>query len=273
MLRAHRAIEVGELDEMVEVLACCQGPRWPTGRRIAVMTASGGQAELILDLATAAGLHLPPLSDDARGAMQRSIGTLTGDGNPLDAWGNGTFVPNLDHSLAALQASPDHDAILFLRDNGDDQPMDQPETALNYLRQFARAAAAGITGVAQRGRGRSADVPSLGCMAAAAAFEHHAIPFVVPQHFVATHATGDLPDPAGCRFHQPRHRDAGRRCRTGIAIARDEYLGIVRDHRRVLSPPSTGCHRRCETSAGASAPAFPFPRCVPAPEVAQAPHS
>ena len=66
VLRAHRAIEVGELDEMVEVLACCQGPRWPTGRRLAVMTASGGQAELILDLATAAGLHLPPLSDAAR---------------------------------------------------------------------------------------------------------------------------------------------------------------------------------------------------------------
>ena len=45
-LSAHRAIEVNELDEMVEVLACCQGPRWPEGRRTAVMTASGGLAEL-----------------------------------------------------------------------------------------------------------------------------------------------------------------------------------------------------------------------------------
>src|SRR5262245_50308501 len=45
VLRAHRAIEVAELDEMVEVLACCQGPRWPTGRRLTVMTASGGLAE------------------------------------------------------------------------------------------------------------------------------------------------------------------------------------------------------------------------------------
>src|SRR6266850_6504986 len=62
VLRAHRAIEVNELDEMVEVLACCQGPRWPRGRRVAVMTASGGLAELILDLASAAGLDLPPLS-------------------------------------------------------------------------------------------------------------------------------------------------------------------------------------------------------------------
>src|SRR5262249_52999593 len=82
----HRAIEVSELDEMAEVLACCQGPRWPSGRRLAVMTASGGQAELILDLATAAGLDLPPLSPEVRAEMRQALGTLTGDGNPLDAW-------------------------------------------------------------------------------------------------------------------------------------------------------------------------------------------
>ena len=51
-------------------------------------------------------------------------------------------MPNLDHALAALQASPEHDAVVFLRDNSDGQPMDQPETALNYLQQFARAAGA-----------------------------------------------------------------------------------------------------------------------------------
>ena len=32
MLRAHRAIEVADLDEMTEVLAVCQGERWPRGR-------------------------------------------------------------------------------------------------------------------------------------------------------------------------------------------------------------------------------------------------
>ena len=75
VLRAHRAIEVGELDEMVEVLACCQGSRWPTGRRLAVMTASGGQAELILDLATSAGLSLAAIAT-SRGEVQGAIGTL-----------------------------------------------------------------------------------------------------------------------------------------------------------------------------------------------------
>ena len=49
VLRAHRAIEVGDLDEMTEVLAVCQGTRWPRGRRISVVSGSGGLAELILD--------------------------------------------------------------------------------------------------------------------------------------------------------------------------------------------------------------------------------
>jgi acetate---CoA ligase (ADP-forming) len=142
VLRAHRAIEVRDLAELTEVLAACQGARLPAGRRIGAITSSGGLAELMLDVAVAADLQLPPLTADMKADLDRLVGYVTGDGNPLDAWGNGTFAPNLDHALAALQSSPDHDAIAFCRDNCAGQPMDQPETALNYLKQFARAAAA-----------------------------------------------------------------------------------------------------------------------------------
>src|SRR5262249_45728387 len=45
VLKAHRAIEVSDLDEMSEVLAVCQGERWPRGRGISVVTGSGGLAE------------------------------------------------------------------------------------------------------------------------------------------------------------------------------------------------------------------------------------
>lgn len=141
LLRAHRAIEVGDLAELTEVLAACQGARLPAGRRIGVVTSSGGLAELMLDIAAERGLELPPLPPPIRTAIDGQVGYVTGDGNPLDAWGNGTFVPNLDHALFALQASPDHDAVVFWRDNCAGQPMDVPESALNYLRQFARAAA------------------------------------------------------------------------------------------------------------------------------------
>jgi acetate---CoA ligase (ADP-forming) len=106
-----------------------------------VITSSGGLAELILDLAAAADLHLPPLSAAARAEIESGIGSITGDGNPLDAWGSGTFVTNLPRALALLDASADHDIIALCRDNCDGQPFDTPELARSYLELFAAAAA------------------------------------------------------------------------------------------------------------------------------------
>ena len=140
MLRAHRAIEVSDLDELTEVLAVCQGRRWPSGRRLAVVTASGGQAELILDVASAAGLELPPLSREGRQEIERVIGPVTGDGNPLDAWGNGDYGTNLPHALATLDAAA-VDAIAFCSDSYDDAPMGRADRALGYSRLLVAAAA------------------------------------------------------------------------------------------------------------------------------------
>jgi len=141
LLRAHRATEVSDLVEFTEGLAAFQGARRPAGRRIGVITSSGGLAELILDIATSADLQLPPLSAAARAEIERQIGFVTGDGNPLDAWGNGTFAANLPHALSVLEPSADHDIIVFCRDNSDDQPFDTPELAWTYLELFTRAAA------------------------------------------------------------------------------------------------------------------------------------
>jgi acyl-CoA synthetase (NDP forming) len=140
MLRAHRAIEVSDLDELTEVLAVCQGRRWPTSRRLAVVTASGGQAELILDAATTAGLELPPLSAEGRKEIERVIGPVTGDGNPLDAWGNGDYETNLPYALATLDAA-EVDAIAFCSDSHDDAPMGRADRALSYSRLLVAAAA------------------------------------------------------------------------------------------------------------------------------------
>lgn len=142
VLRAHRAIEVTDLDEMTEVLACCQAERWPRGRRLAVMTASGGQAELILDLASAADLQLPPLPAAARAEVERVVGQITGDGNPLDAWGNGDFATNFPHGLRVLGAEPTYDAVVFCSDSFDDQPMGTTARVLEYVRTVTDAAAA-----------------------------------------------------------------------------------------------------------------------------------
>jgi acyl-CoA synthetase (NDP forming) len=142
VLRAHRAIEVHDLDEMTEVLAACQASRWPRGRRIGLTSGSGGQVGLILDLATPLGINLPPLSPEDRAEAARVIGAITGDGNPLDYWGNGDFRTNLPHALSVLNRGDAHDAIVYCVDAHDDQPMVSPERLLEYAQFLATAARA-----------------------------------------------------------------------------------------------------------------------------------
>jgi len=141
LLRAHRAIEVKDMDELTEVLAVCQGQKWPRGRRTAVITGSGGQAELILDVATAAGLDLPPLSVEDRQSVETVLGQITGDGNPLDSWGNGNWRLNMPHALATLNANSDHDSIALCQDNSESQPMVSQDRLLDEAQLLVEAAA------------------------------------------------------------------------------------------------------------------------------------
>ena len=142
ILRAHRAIEVSDMDELTETLAACQGARRPAGRRVAVVTNSGGHAELILDVATSVGLELPPLSPATRAEAARIIGSVAGDGNPLDAWGNGDFQTNVPHALRTLAADPEIDAVVWCTDSADASPLGTPERFMTYARMLLEAAKA-----------------------------------------------------------------------------------------------------------------------------------
>ena len=143
LLRAHHAIEVRDLVELTETLAACQGMRRPQGRRIGVVTSSGGLAELILDVAADADPEIPPLSAALRAEAERQIGFVTGDGNPLDAWGSGGFLDNLPYGLKMFEASAEYDAVVFCRDNSDGQPFEMPELGRRYMELLTRAAKAG----------------------------------------------------------------------------------------------------------------------------------
>jgi acyl-CoA synthetase (NDP forming) len=140
VLRAHRAIEVSDLDEMSEVLAVCQGERWPRGRGISVITGSGGLAELILDSATAAGLDLPALSTTERAEAERVIGRITGDGNPFDAWGNGNYAVNLPHAMSVVRDSERIAAIVYCADTGNDGQLGHPGRVLENVNMLVEAA-------------------------------------------------------------------------------------------------------------------------------------
>ena len=142
LLRAHRAIEVNDLDEMTEVLAVCQGKRWPRGRGISVVTGSGGLSELILDNATACGLDLPPLSTEERAEAERVIGRITGDGNPFDAWGNGNYAVNIPHALSVAANSPRIHSVLYCADTSNDPVIGSPARVFENVDMLAKAAGA-----------------------------------------------------------------------------------------------------------------------------------
>jgi acyl-CoA synthetase (NDP forming) len=140
VLRAHRAIEVHDMDELTETLAACQGARRPAGRRIAVVTNSGGHTELILDLAASVGLELPALSPATRAEAARVIGSIAGEGNPLDAWGNGDFRKNVPHALRTLGADPELDAVVWCTDSADASPLGTPERFMTYAGMLVEGA-------------------------------------------------------------------------------------------------------------------------------------
>ncbi len=124
VLKAHRAIEVHDLEEMVEVLAVCQSGRRPQGDRLAVITGSGGHAGLALDLAEGRDLNLPPLPPDARQVIAAKVGSITGDGNPVDVWGQGDFAGNFQVAMRETSICGAYDAVVVLLDNNDNQAVE-----------------------------------------------------------------------------------------------------------------------------------------------------
>jgi len=119
VLRAHRAIEVAEFDEFIEVLAAFQASSLPIGPGISVVTSSGGVSELMLDGAASNNISLPPLPAAEFEAARGVIGEFSGDGNPLDAWGNGNFRVNTPHGLSIVGQVKNTGAVVLSYDNND----------------------------------------------------------------------------------------------------------------------------------------------------------
>ena len=123
LMARHNGIEVTSLEEMTEVLAGFQAPRRPAGPRVGIVTASGGQVEMILDEAGGALFELPSLTDALKQEAAAVIGPISGPGNPLDAWGSGDYTKTLAHGMDVMSRHPDLDAVAMFSDTNDGQPM------------------------------------------------------------------------------------------------------------------------------------------------------
>ena len=115
VLRAHRAIETHDFDEFTEVIAACQARALadraaPCRRHL--LRRPGGADPRRRDAGRA---RAAAAAAEDRAEVERVVGPITGDGNPLDAWGNGDVATNLPHALGVLDrgASCDIDRALL----------------------------------------------------------------------------------------------------------------------------------------------------------------
>ena len=111
--RAAGIQRVSTPKELVDTALACLGPHRPRGRRIAIVGDGGGTGVVTADLATAAGLELPELSD-ALAAKLTAIAPTVITANPVDLAGAGEQdFRNFERVTTAVLESGEVDAVVF----------------------------------------------------------------------------------------------------------------------------------------------------------------
>ncbi len=113
------AIAVADADELLDCVAELLTGRRPAGRRIAVLTSSGGAGALAADHIAANGLRLATLSDATREVLAQVVPSFGSTVNPVDTTAQ-LFVGEPDafeRACAAVAADPDVDAIVVVLTN------------------------------------------------------------------------------------------------------------------------------------------------------------
>lgn len=113
LLRQAGAIDVTDVHELVDCLSLCARIGAPPGRRIGLLTNSGGLGVLMSDTCADLGLELPPLPEPLQRRLGAILPAFGATGNPVDV--TAQFLSDdtlLPRSLEVLLAVPDLDVIV-----------------------------------------------------------------------------------------------------------------------------------------------------------------
>ncbi len=121
-LRQLNIIRVASLEELLTTGAALGYNRWPRGRRMGVLTASGGSCDIIADAASAQGLRIPEFSPETAAVITAHLPPFAAATNPLDVTGFSSLanlsartspLTALEHALDIAVQDPNLDFILF----------------------------------------------------------------------------------------------------------------------------------------------------------------
>jgi acetate---CoA ligase (ADP-forming) len=122
VLRQLNVIRVTSLEELLTTGAALGYNRWPAGRRMGVLTLSGGSCDIIADAASAQGVAIPAFSAGTEAAIGALLPPFASARNPLDVTGFGTLanlsgkngpLTAVDHALDIAVQDPNLDFVLF----------------------------------------------------------------------------------------------------------------------------------------------------------------
>jgi acetate---CoA ligase (ADP-forming) len=104
-------VRVDDVDEMLDLAAYFSVGRLPRGRRLAVLTTSGGAGAWLADACATRGFELPETDDDLQGTIRSFIPAYGSTVNPVDITAQAVFGGGFERALGLLVHSPDFDAV------------------------------------------------------------------------------------------------------------------------------------------------------------------
>jgi acetyltransferase len=111
--RQYGLIQASSVEQMIDFGLALQTGRTMAGRRLGVMTMSGGSGALMADVAETVGLRVPVLPDADREHLGSLLPSFGSPANPVDLTGNFN-MENFDAVYGGLAASDGVDAVLPL---------------------------------------------------------------------------------------------------------------------------------------------------------------
>ncbi len=141
VFRQKAVVRVATMEELIETCGLLALGHRPRGRRVAILTASGGASGLLGDLAQATRLQVPDFSAATRASLAEILPPFATPQNPLDT--TGLVVQDmslLPRSLDVLARDPEFDSILVVWDAPRDAGLDPARTEAR-LASLAQAVA------------------------------------------------------------------------------------------------------------------------------------
>jgi acyl-CoA synthetase (NDP forming) len=100
-----------DVDDMLDLAAMLSIGQSPEGRRLALLTTSGGAGAWLADACAEQGFQMPPTPDNLQDELGSFIPSYGSTDNPVDITAQAVFSGGFHRALSLLAAAPDFDVV------------------------------------------------------------------------------------------------------------------------------------------------------------------